>query len=77
MLNSRYLSQKGCSLPVAITIKRRNNKYDARVTPPHGDGRFPWQTVQPMKRAEVIRALISIGCHTTDIADALDEADKA
>jgi hypothetical protein len=71
-----FTNQKGCRLPVAITIRRVQDIYEARVTAPHGQGPFQWQTSVPMERGELVRALVAIGCHTTDIGDALAEADR-
>ena len=56
---------------MAITIRRVQDTYEARVTAPHGEGLFPWQTSVLMERAELVRALAAIGCCTTDIGDAL------
>lgn len=42
------------------------------VSPPHG---LPWQSPAPMTSTEVLRKLSELGCHSTDITDALYAAD--
>ena len=60
---------------MAIRITRANNKYLARVTPPHGGG-IAWSTAEPLGANELIQELKSRGCHQTDIGDAFYEADE-
>jgi hypothetical protein len=59
---------------VPIRIAKTGDRFSAEVTPPHGSGR-PWETPEPLPLNELIAALRAQGCHQTDIADALDEAD--
>jgi hypothetical protein len=48
--------------------------YTAEVTPPHGGGRH-WLSPGAMNLDDLIAALLALGCHQTDIGDALYEAD--
>lgn len=57
-----------------ITIERSGDLYSATVTPPHGGGRL-WSSPEPMTASKLIDVLRVLGCHTTDITDALHEAD--
>jgi hypothetical protein len=57
-----------------ITIRRHGDKYDVKVTPPHGRGTY-WTSPEPLSGAEVVRRLEELGCHQTDIGDAMFEAD--
>lgn len=56
-----------------IKISPANDKYLARVTPPHGEA---WSTTEPLGANELIQQLRSLGCHQTDIGDAFYEADE-
>lgn len=58
-----------------ITIERVGDLYIANVTRPRLD-RPSWQTTVPMERSDLIQKLFSLGCHQTDIGDALHEADR-
>lgn len=57
-----------------IEIRRVNDGYEARVTPPHGNG-SAWETKGSLPIRELIAALEQLGCHQTDIGDALYDAD--
>jgi hypothetical protein len=57
-----------------IVIERVTDGYIADVTPPHGPGTI-WRTSHPLPLDALIRALQAIGCHQTDIGDALYTAD--
>ena len=59
---------------MAISIKKIGDAYLARVTPPHGGGR-DWEIATPTAREQLIRQLLELGCHQTDIGDAFFEAD--
>lgn len=59
---------------MAIVVTRSGDLYRATVTPPHGNGK-PWSSAEPMPGSKLIDALRELGCHTTDITDALYEAD--
>jgi hypothetical protein len=66
-----YLQRVG-ALTVAIKIRRvLPDRYEATLTPPHG----LWRTREPLPARELRRTLQGLGCHTTDISDALFEAD--
>jgi hypothetical protein len=55
---------------VPIQIRRVGDRYEATVTPPHGNGK-PWWSPHPMTASDLIDVLRDAGCHTTDITDAL------
>jgi hypothetical protein len=55
-------------------VKERADSYRAVVTPPHGGGRQS-SDYGPLPAEALIDALRNAGCHTTDITDALHEAD--
>jgi hypothetical protein len=59
---------------VAIKVRRIERLYAVAVTPPHAEA---WQSTQPLTATEVLEALSALGCHSTDITDALFEADPA
>lgn len=44
-------------------------KYRVTVTPPHGN----WESDEALTPTDVLERLSNLGCHSTDIADALDE----
>jgi hypothetical protein len=61
--------------PVAINVKRVGNLFTATVTPPHGR-LGNWSTEEPLEAWVLIRKLRDeVGCHTTDITDALYDED--
>jgi Holliday junction resolvasome RuvABC DNA-binding subunit len=58
-----------------IHIERVNDTdYTATVTPSHYKD-VDWETPRPMGMQAVIDALVELGYHLQDIADALDDAD--
>lgn len=59
---------------MAIQVQRRGKLFTAEVTPPHGNG-TPWRSPRPMTVGELVDELRKLGCHQTDIGDALYEAD--
>ena len=59
---------------MAIVVTKTADGYVARVTSPHGGG-TNWSTIEPMELAELIKNLRALGCHQTDIGDALYQAD--
>ena len=59
---------------MSISIQRVGEMYEASVRPPHGQGRA-WDTPHPLALDQLIDALVTLGCHQTDIGDALFEAD--
>ena len=56
-----------------ISIRQHGNRYAAEVSLPHGSR--PWSSPEPLTVDELVEALRSLGCHTTDIADAFYAAD--
>ena len=59
---------------MSIRIQRFGDAYQAAVRPPHGGGRS-WDSPRPLKLDDLIEELLALGCHQTDIGDALFEAD--
>ncbi len=57
-----------------IKVNRVGDLYTATVTPPHGNGKL-WSSPEPMTASKLIDVLRELGAHTTDITDALYEAD--
>ena len=57
-----------------IQIDRVDERYRARVSPPHGRGRR-WETRRPLELEDLIAKLQELGCPQADIGDALHEAD--
>jgi hypothetical protein len=58
---------------MSIAVRRIDDKYEAEVTPLHGEG--AWRSPHPMSHGGLIAALLEEGCHPTDVADAMFEAD--
>ncbi len=57
-----------------LNLRRHNGGYIASITSP--DGRITyWSTSDPMPRDVLIEELFKLDRHTTDIGDALAEAD--
>ena len=59
---------------MAIAIERVGSKFIARATPPHTDG-ASWESKGPMDLDELVKKLLALGCHQTDIGDVLFEID--
>lgn len=59
---------------MAIVVRRVGDRYSADVTPPHGSG-TNWSSSEPTELSLLISQLERLGCHQTDIGDALYEAD--
>ena len=57
---------------VTIVIERVDGSYLASVSPPHGQR---WTATEPVSLHSLIVKLQDLGCHQTDIGDALSEAD--
>jgi hypothetical protein len=57
-----------------LTIKKlADDLYTVEATPPEVDD--AWVTPEPMSARKIIKQLTDRGCHTIDIADALNEQD--
>jgi len=57
-----------------IKVKRMGSMYVASMTPPHGRG-VPWTSPEPMSAEALVEKLEDLGCHTSDIGDAMFHAD--
>lgn len=58
---------------MTVEVTRSGSGYLARVTAPDGTER--WSSEAPMELEELIGRLRELGCHQTDIGDALYAAD--
>jgi len=56
-----------------IKLRRVRNRYTGSATPPDSDQY--WETTTALTAKKIIAELRRVGCHTTDITDALYEAD--
>ncbi len=56
---------------LSIEVMHESDGYLVYVSPPHAD---VWKSVQLMSATEVVQFLASLGCHQTDVMDALDIA---
>jgi hypothetical protein len=58
--------------PVAIRVFIYGDKYHVAVSPPEGPN---WRSSGPMTATAILKKLGELGCHSTDITDALYAAD--
>lgn len=56
-----------------IIKKVAENLYEAIVTPPHA--KKSWSTTAPLPGLSLTNELLRLGCHQTDIGDAMCEQD--
>ena len=54
-------------VPILITLS--GSGFDVSVSPPEGPS---WESASPLTATEVLEQLSSLGCHSTDVTDALD-----
>jgi hypothetical protein len=59
---------------VAIDIRAVGDRYEVAVSPPHAS---TWQSPMPLTATQVLEQLSALGCHSTDITDALYAADPS
>ncbi|MGQ4584766.1 hypothetical protein [Lysobacter sp. F60174L2] len=59
---------------MSINIQKVADGYLAQVTPPHG-GDSAWEATEPLAIDALIKKLLALGCHQTDIGDAFYQAD--
>jgi len=57
---------------MTIGIRLHGDRYDVEVTPPDGPH---WHSSMPLTATEVLTELSRLGCHSTDITDALYAVD--
>lgn len=57
---------------MGISLVRHDDRFQVSVSPP--DGPY-WRSSTPMTPTEVLEKLSQLGCHSTDITDALYAAD--
>lgn len=58
-------------MPITI-FRHGDDRYQVAVSPPHGEY---WRSPSPMTAWDVFAKLPRLGCHSTDVADALEAAD--
>lgn len=65
------------ALPFAMPIEvcKDGDRYTASVTPPHGGGQA-WATPEPLTAQDLVEQLLALGCHQTDVGDAMYAADR-
>ena len=59
---------------MAIEVAVVGNRYAVAVSPPHA---ADWRSSEPLTATQVLEALSALGCHSTDITDALYTADPS
>lgn len=57
---------------VAIEVRAIGYRFEVAVSPPHAS--VAWRSATPLTPTEVMKELSARGCHSTTIADALDES---
>jgi hypothetical protein len=57
---------------VALSVFIYGEKYQVAVSPPEGP---TWRSSEPMTATEILKKLGELGCHSTDITEALYAAD--
>jgi hypothetical protein len=57
---------------VGISVFIHGDRYKVAVSPPEGP---VWRSPDPLTATEILAKLSSLGCHSTDITDALYAAD--
>ncbi len=62
-----------CSAPV-LTVEKVGDGFAVVVSPPHA--RETWRSTEPLSATEFWKGS-AVGCHSTDITDALYEADPS
>ena len=58
---------------MSIRLTPECENFRVEVTPPHAEA---WRSEAPLTATEVLEVLGGMGCHSTDITDALDAADS-
>lgn len=58
-----------------LNVAKVGDRFAVEVSPPHS--REPWRTTKPLSATDVLEKLSNLGCHSTDITDALYEADPS
>jgi len=57
---------------MALEVEVVGDRYAVAVSPPHCSD---WRSLEPLTATQVLKALSALGCHSTDITDALYAAD--
>jgi hypothetical protein len=58
-------------MPITV-LRHGQGRYQVTVSPPEG---AYWRSSSPVTAREIFKKLPGLGCHTTDISDALYAAD--
>lgn len=53
---------------MTISVQAIGDRYQVSVSPPHGRS---WQSTETRTATQVLEKLSDLGCHSTDITDAL------
>lgn len=59
---------------MGISVIKSGDRYEVAVSPPEGAN---WQSSAPLTATQVLERLSALGCHSTDITDALYAADPS
>jgi hypothetical protein len=65
----------GDTVRLVLSVAKVGDRFVVEVSPP--DSREPWRTTEPLSATDVLKKLSTLGCHSTDITDALYEADPS
>jgi hypothetical protein len=68
----RILSLPPTDRPMAINVVVYGDRYQVTVSPPEGPF---WRSSEALTATDVLAKLSSLGCHSTNITDALSAAD--
>lgn len=60
---------------VVLTVEKLGDRFAVEVSPPHS--REPWCSTGPLSATEVLETLSNLGCHSTEVTDALYAADPS
>ena len=63
----------GVTVRSVLTVEKVGDGFAVEVSPPHS--REVWRTREPISATDVLERLSDLGCHSTDITDALSAAD--
>jgi hypothetical protein len=56
-----------------IRVEKVGDRYSVSASPPHST--TAWSSSEPLAATVVLERLATLGCHSTDITDAMYEAD--
>lgn len=56
-----------------LRVEKVGDRFTVEASPPHS--REGWRSAEPLSATDVLEKLSDLGCHSTDITDALYAAD--